>query len=213
MIKGILFDMDGTLIDSEEMHTMSLIDAIKEKMGIEIQKSEIEKYVGLRYIEKLKRIFQDDREDLLEIANLGAEKNGRYLNLVKEIPGVRGMLRKLKKNFKLGLVTASNKNQAEVLLDLVGIKKYFDVILTSEDVKRNKPNPEPYLLASKKLGLNPEECVVVEDSETGLESGKRAGMKCILIKHKYNGGQDFSRADIILEDRNKITPELIKSLG
>ncbi|MEM5793412.1 MAG: HAD family phosphatase [Candidatus Aenigmatarchaeota archaeon] len=213
MIKAVLFDMDGTLIDSEDMHTLSLKEAIKEILGVDIPKEEIEKYVGFPYVEKLKMIFNEDKKEFEKVAQLALEKNKKYIHLVKLPPEVKKILKNLRKKFKIGLVTASTKNQAEPLLEMVDIKKYFDIIVTRDDVKKNKPYPDPYLFAANRLDLKPEECVVVEDSNTGLKSGKSAGMKCIIIKHIYNNDQDFSGADFILEDRNQLTTELIMSLG
>lgn len=93
-----------------------------------------------------------------------------------------------------------------------GLKKYFDIRVNGNDVKKSKPNPDLYLLAAEKLGVKPKECVVIEDSVTGIHAAKNAGMFCIAVPNKYIKNGDFSKADIIVKSLKEIDLDLINSL-
>ena len=119
----------------------------------------------------------------------------------------------MKKHFKIGVVSGSSREQVNAFLKEIGLKKYFDAIISSSDVKNNKPNPDSYLLGAEKLGVKPKECVGIEDSATGLEALKRAGMGAIVVRHKINKSQDLSKADILVNNLGEITIDMVKNLG
>ena len=126
--------------------------------------------------------------------------------------GAEEKIKEMKENFKIALVSGSTRDQIESLLENTGLKKYFDIRVSSDDVKNNKPYPDSYLLSTEKLGVKPNECVVIEDSVTGIEAAKSAGMMCISVLNKYNKNQDSSKADIKVNNIREITLNLIKSL-
>jgi beta-phosphoglucomutase-like phosphatase (HAD superfamily) len=84
------------------------------------------------------------------------------------------------------------------------LSSYIDVIVTREDYKKSKPDPEPYLITAKKLNISPKDCVVIEDSLTGLKSAKSAGMKCIMIPTGLTKKQDFKEADLVVKSAKYI---------
>ena len=92
------------------------------------------------------------------------------------------------------------------------MENIFDVIVTFEDCEKRKPHPESYLITAKKLNLNPDDCIVIEDSPVGIESAKKAGMKCIAVLNKYTKKQDLSKADIIIDSPNKLNIKLLNSI-
>ncbi len=215
MIKAVLFDMDGTIIDSEPLHAKIVQDIIKKEFNIKVTKEEILKYAGIAYKEKLKRILNKRmiEPNLLKLAEIAHQKSLEFSHLLKRIDGSEKTVKKIKENFKIGLVTGSSKKQAKIFLESTDLKKYFKLIITNTDVEKNKPYPDSYLLAIKKLRLVPKECVAIEDSTTGIKAAKSAGMFCIAVKNKYNKNQDFSMADIEVDDIRKITINLIKNLN
>jgi HAD superfamily hydrolase (TIGR01509 family) len=212
-VEAILFDMDGTLINSEPMHTKTIQGVVKERLNEEVSDEKIEKYVGLDYEHKLMKIF-DGKDDInyKELDKIVTEKSLENSHLIEKIPGAEEVIREMKENFKIALVTGSSREQAETFLEIVDFKKYFEVIVTASDVENNKPNPDSYLLGAKKLAVDIENCVVLEDSEPGIRAAKSAGTFCIAIRHDHNKHLNFSKADKIVDGINKIDLELIKSL-
>jgi len=115
--------------------------------------------------------------------------------------------------YKLALASQGHKYNVLAMVEKFDFNKYFDVVLGKQDVNKSKPDPEIFLRAAEKLKVKPEECLVVEDSEKGIIAAKRARMKCIAIPDdwtkKYN---DFSRADLIINDLNELSLDKIQSL-
>jgi len=112
----------------------------------------------------------------------------------------------------LALTTSGGPNSTEKILKKTGLDKIFSVVITNADYVKKKPNPEPYLTTAKKLGLEPSECVVIEDTPVGVESAKAAGMKCIALPNEFTKKQDFSKADLIVDSADKITIKMLNSL-
>ncbi|MBD3155904.1 MAG: HAD-IA family hydrolase [Candidatus Aenigmarchaeota archaeon] len=213
-IKAVIFDMDGTIINSEEMHTKTIQEVVEEEFGVKLSAEEIEKYVGFNYAKKLEKIFGDkyEKSEYQKLRFMIRNKTLKNTGLIKRVENAKEVIEEMKKNFEIALVTASSREQAGKFLEAVDFKKYFDLRIASDDVKETKPSPECYLLALKELGLKPKECLVLEDSEPGIKAAKEAGTYCIGIRHKYNSNQDFSRVDKIVDDIGEVDLELIKSL-
>lgn len=207
-IKAFLFDMDGTLLDSEPFHFQAIKSVLKEELGITISDFELSDYIGLVYSEKLKIIFKKRgiKADCENISDLIVQK---YKFLAKDgiplVSGAEDLLLNLKKRkLKLGLVSATWRNIVEDSLRQAGVLDYFDIVIGGNDVEKRKPDPECYFLAAKKLGLDAKECVVVEDSIHGVEAGKRAGMFTIAVPNGYIEKGDFSKADLIVKSLKDI---------
>ncbi|MFH1510098.1 MAG: HAD family phosphatase, partial [Candidatus Woesearchaeota archaeon] len=112
--------------------------------------------------------------------------------------GARQLIKKLKKNgYKIGLGTSSNKYKVKFVLSKLGMSKTFDTVVTSNDIRKGKPDPEIYLLTAKKLKAS--ECIVFEDAPLGVEAAKRAGMKCVALTTTHKR-RDLKKADRIIRD-------------
>jgi HAD superfamily hydrolase (TIGR01509 family) len=109
-----------------------------------------------------------------------------------------------RKNIILALTTSAGKDGTLLILNKINILNNFKVIVTKEDVQHRKPNPEPYALTAKKLGIDPKYCVAIEDTSLGVESAKGAGMMCIAIPNKYTKDQDFSLADVVVKSAKQL---------
>lgn len=202
-IKAAIFDMDGTLVDSmwiwdkvdKEFLASRGID-YPENLKTEISHLSFEGTV--RYFKEtfgLEETLEDISREFNELAY------NAYRNDVKLKAGAKEYLEKLKANgIKIGLATSNSIPLLEVTLKNNGIYEYFDAITITDEVKRGKNHPDVYLLAAKKLGVNPEACLVFEDILPAIEGAKKAGMKVIAIYDKFS---DFQREDIIkMADRH-----------
>lgn len=123
------------------------------------------------------------------------------------------LLEELKKNnFALAIGTASEKDRALKILEILNVKKYFTVITTADDVPEHKPNPHVYLESAKKIKVRPEKCAVIEDSTPGIEAARRAGMKSIGYITKYNSAKGLKDADLLIKNFSELSVEKIKEL-
>ncbi len=212
MIKGIIFDMDGVLVDSESYYFDAFIRII-EKDGSKVDRDSFKKIVGKSHEDSLAMVgeYYDENfsgEEFLEkFEILYRNENFNFKNLI--FPYVKPLLEKLKNDgYKIGLASSSMKDVILRAVEDCGIKDYFQVISSGEDFFESKPNPEIYLTTARKMGLKPEECVAVEDSFSGIKSGKRAGMKVIARKDtEFDINQE--EADFIIKDM-MLVPNIIK---
>ena len=111
---------------------------------------------------------------------------------------------KLKKKYKMGIVTSSRKEHFDIIHKRSNILKYFDFVITSDDFINSKPNPEPYLIGINSTGYKASSCFAIEDSERGVISAKKAGLFCFAIPNDMTINGNFSKADIILDNLNDI---------
>lgn len=185
--KGAIFDLDGTIIDS--MNVWEEIDRkFLEKRNIQIPKDYIEKINSMSFEEvakyTIKRFKLNESVDSL-IKEWNDMAIYEYSNNIKLKPNVKKYLKKLKeKNIKIGLATSSPKQLYEVVLKNNKIYDYFDTFTSVDDVKRDKNYPDIYLYTAKKLGLNPNECVVFEDILIAINTLKEANFKAIGVYDK-----------------------------
>jgi len=208
MIKAFLFDRDGIILDSEFAHIKAVIETFK-KFGIKIKKSEHKLIVGRHpddYLPELKNKYDFSIEEFWKVENSLYYKYFNKDPIFKEIIKLMGKLKK--QNFKIALTTSSDLKTTKMLLKRIKkLNDYVDVIITRENYKKSKPNPEPYLVTAKKLKVKPSECVVIEDSLPGLKSAKSAGMKCIVIPTNLTKKQNFKEADLVVKSAKDINLE------
>lgn len=209
-IKAALFDMDGLLVDTETLG-IQVAAQIFEKRGIKLNQKERQSFIGTTDEEFYERIIRGRKLDL-RAKDLLEEHNQVYDELLKSklhiFPGAIESVRTLKPHYKLALVSGSNAKQTGIVLKSLGLSGHFDVVVSCEDIEHGKPSPEPYSLAARKLGIQPNECVVIEDSRNGVISAKRAGMKCIAVDRPKQR-QDLSEADRVIRTLNALKAELL----
>jgi beta-phosphoglucomutase len=198
MIKGVLFDMDGVLVDSEPFICKAAMMMFKE-LGLIVQPEDFNPFVGMgenRYIGGVAEKY-GIRVDIEQV-------KARTYSIYGEI--VAGMLEPLagthefiarcrKKGFRLALATSADRVKMEVNLKEIGLENStFDAIVTGLDVVNKKPHPDIYIKAAELIGLSPAECLVVEDAVSGIRAGKAAGAKCLGITSSFDS-KLLSRAD------------------
>ncbi|MBU4246568.1 MAG: HAD family phosphatase [Nanoarchaeota archaeon] len=185
MIRAVIFDLDGTLIDALDGHVLTLNRAFAVKGYPKQKPKEIYKYYGETGEEIIRALLKKPSIDaeVEEIARLKREfykeTNGIYIKL---LPGVAELIRMLhSKKIPLAVASSANRRGIDEALDKTGIAKYFSVIVSSDDVKNSKPNPEIFLKAAKALKIAPKKCLVFEDSLWGVMAAIAAEMKCIAV--------------------------------
>ena len=206
-IKAVIFDFDGVIVDSEELSARA--DEISlAKFGIAMTEEEKKNAMGRR----MEDIYNDllrDRKLQINTATLIGSKDTVYTELIKgnlkTIPNSIELVNFLRDlNVPLALATSSHSVKMKAAMDEVGITGMFDVTVTGEEVTKGKPDPEAFLKAAEKLGVEPGECAVVEDAMYGIEAAKKADMFAIGYLSPNSRGQDLSKADIIVRNLAEI---------
>lgn len=192
MIKGVIFDLDGVLVSTDEMHYQAWKRLAQELHITGFTREDNRRQRGVSRMASLEIVLEKaDRtyseEEKIELAE---RKNGYYLELLEEmdesavLENVKDVLEKLKNRGLLLAVGSASKN-APVILEKTGLMPYFDKISCGLDTTKSKPDPEVFLVAVKKLGLPPEECLVVEDSAAGIEAAAAGGIKSLGVGPFY----------------------------
>lgn len=187
-IKLVVFDMDGVLVDACEWHRSALNEALKEICNYEISLDDhLKEYNGIPTKIKLKKLAAKNiiKEELFDtIENKKQEKTIEIINKNAFIRNEKIELMKFlkSKNINIACYTNSIRKTTELMLNKTGILKYFDLIITNQDVIKPKPDPEGYLLILKKLNIPFKNTIIVEDSPKGLEAANKTG--CIILPVK-----------------------------
>lgn len=197
MIKAVVFDMDGVLVNSEPKYLEQLLGFF-QSYGANADEAFFHTLVGssyeYTYLECIRKMQVDwSIEEFTEKLDKYAEEHSFGYDEVLN-PGVKEILSWLKKEgYKTAIASSSWLYQIENMVNVCGLQEYFDVLLSGEMFEESKPNPEIYLTAAKKLGVDPSECVAVEDSTYGIAAGIAAGMRVIAYADEQFG-IDQSRA-------------------
>ena len=184
MTKAVLWDLDGTLVDSEEFHWLSWRDTMRAE-GIELTYDRFLASFGQRNDRILETWLP--RAEPEHARRIGDEKEAEYRRLVEAhglqpLPGAREWLAALRDaGWKQAIASSAPGANVAVMLRVLGLTSYLDAIVAAEDVTIGKPDPQVFLRAAEKLGALPSHCVVVEDAAAGIEGARRAGMKSIGV--------------------------------
>jgi beta-phosphoglucomutase family hydrolase len=215
-IQAVIFDMDGLMIETEPLHSKSF-EAVLRDYGItpEYDEKGFVHTQGLRGKDNLRNL--KEKYNIDESVDVLLEKkfivHTQLLKKVKPKPGLKKLLQLLKKHsIKAAIGSNANPKNINTVLTNLHLKDYFQVTVTGYDFKKGKPDPGVFLITAKKLGVNPENCLVLEDSETGVLAAHRAGMKVVAVPSTYTKDHDFSRADRVVNSLESVTIELISSV-
>jgi len=210
--RAVLWDMDGTLIDSEEFHWISWRNTMANE-GIAITREDFLSSFGQRNDSIIPRWLgaASTPERIERIANA---KEELYRHLVRRdgiapLPGVAGWLHRLhKEGWLQAIVSAAPRANIEAVLEALWAARLFQGIVSAEDVRQGKPDPEVYLTAASQLGVSPDRCIVVEDAAAGIEGARRAGMRSIGVSHD---GQHLP-ADVVVQSLDLLDSDAFETL-
>ncbi len=218
MQKIIIFDMDGVLLDSEKLY-MDMNQAFFKRLGANISIAEHQTFIGLsatkmwNYI-KEKANLQQSVEELKEQEKELKHVTLKETNLLPTV-GVIDFLELLKReNFTIAIASSGLRKNIDLILQKLAMEKYFELIISGEQVERGKPEPDIFLKVASHYQRPPEDFVVIEDSTNGVLAAKMANMFCIGYFNPTSGGQDLSKADIIIDSfQDKKLFDLIEKIN
>ena len=202
MLRAVLFDMDGVLVDTEELTFMAARQMFEEH-GIAVTQEDFRPYIGTgenSYIGNVARKYNfpvdipRDKKRMYDLFGLLAR--GR----LNALPGVRDFIEACRdKGLKLAVATSADYVKMMINLRETGLaRETFDVLINGQHVTHKKPHPEIYLTTAAALGINPDQCLVVEDAVMGIEAAKAAGMKCLAVTNSFSR-KELSHADWICD--------------
>jgi len=200
MTRAVLWDMDGTLVDSEEFHWLSWRDTMAAE-GIPITRDQFVVTFGQRNDSILPRwLGADAMAD--RIQRVGDAKEELYRRLVREsglapLPGAAEWVRRLQReNWRQAVASSAPRANLDVVLEVIGLRGCFQAVVSAEDVTAGKPDPQVFLTAAARLGASPSQCVVVEDAAAGVEAARRAGMRSIGVSRKSTLAADIAASSL-----------------
>lgn len=181
-MKLIMVDLDGTLFDTREVNFKAYREAIMP-YGFEIDHQYYCDFCnGRHYLDFLPQITTEDREILQNMHQRKKAAYSKYIKYAKVNKQLVELITVCKGDYKIALVTTASQKNTYEILDYFSLTDLFDLILTHEDIKKGKPDPEGYVMAMKKIGASPDECLVFEDSDIGIEAAERSGATVFIVK-------------------------------
>lgn len=213
MITTVIFDLDGLLADTEQLHCRAYQMALQEH-DVQLAAADY----GEHWVRRGKGI--DDwlaRQGLnLDPVRLRARKAEHYQVLLgsslRPMAGATALLARLQGAMRIGLASSSYRDAVDGVLHGLGMASYFETIVSGSEVARVKPAPDIFLKAANRLGAAPAECVVLEDAEKGVLAAQAAGMPCVAVPNGYTRDHDFSQATQICASLNQVSVELLRNL-
>jgi beta-phosphoglucomutase len=216
MIKGVIFDLDGVIVSTDEFHYQAW-QKMADEEGIYFDRHINERLRGVSRMESLEIILEKAEKQYTQDqkTKLATRKNNYYKVLLdtrispKDIlPGVMTILNELKKRGVKIAIGSSSKNSPSILKQ-IGLDTFFDATADGNDIKNSKPDPEVFLIAAQRLGLKPAECLVIEDAEAGISAALAGGMKALAV----GSATSDKRAHFAAKDLSVITIDQILNIS
>lgn len=212
MLKAVIFDFDGVIADTEPVHLRAFQLTLGEDGILLTEEDYYANYLAYDDRTFFKKILQDRERghDETLIMELMVRKSGHYENLVKDnieiLPGVKDFLDDIKGKYRLAIGSGALRGEILDILEFGGIVDCFQVVVSAEDIENCKPAPDVFIEALKRLNesaeqpesILPQECLVIEDSVSGVEAALAAGMKCLAVTNSYSA-EELSRAHLVKE--------------
>jgi len=193
---AFIFDLNGTMINDMEFHSTAWFDILNDELKAGLTCEQVKREMYGKNEEVLVRVFGEGRFTGEEMAAISRKKELTYQQAFRPhlqlIGGLPAFLEKAKAHhIPMGIGSAAIPFNIDFVLDNLGIRHYFGVIVSAEDVRISKPHPETFLRAAERLGVSPDACIVFEDAPKGVEAAQLAGMTCVVLTTMH-GKEDFS---------------------
>lgn len=198
-MKALIFDMNGVIVDDEPIHEQAA-KAVLAQYGVTLSHEDYLRHCFGRTDGDGFHDIQKKYGLVIPLAELLGKQAMMYRRLAQNLPPVEGVCNFIKKahaNFRLAIASGAIREEIDFTLSSFHLTRYFPVIVSAEDVRHGKPDPEPYLLAAERLRILPSQCTVIEDSAAGILAAKKAGMICIGFR-PVRSTQDVHKADKII---------------
>lgn len=182
---GAIWDMDGTLVDTAELHFAAWTEVCRER-GLPFTRADFVATFGWRNPEILRKLFGNQLTDA-DANALAERKEELYREAARRIgieplPGVRELLTGLRhEGIRQAVGSSAPRKNLDLILEVAGLAEFFEALSSMEDTTRGKPDPEVFLIAAQRLGLEPKNCLVLEDAIVGVQAARAGGMKCIAV--------------------------------
>ena len=209
IFEAVIFDMDGVIIDSEPLY-FQIQEELFNDLGFTVSNSEYDTFIGAGMKLMWERLcskhnIQFTVAELIIMNNEVIYNSFNNSDTLQTIDGFISFLTSIKAmGMKTAVASSTSKKIINVILSKLGIIDEFDIIVSSEEVFKGKPEPDIFIEAAKRLNIDPGKCIVIEDSTNGVKAAVKAGMKCIGFSNKNSGDQDLTLANAIVENFTNI---------
>ncbi|HDZ8855339.1 TPA: beta-phosphoglucomutase family hydrolase [Aeromonas dhakensis] len=179
---ALIFDMDGTLVDSMPRH-LDAWEATSAEFGLPFDRAQLNEYGGIP-TRKIVAILAEQHGLTIDVEAFTRRKVALYMEHIQQVsvfPAMWELVRRCYGKVPMGIGTGSPRNQAESILKSTGLDAYIQVVVSADDVVNHKPHPDTFLQVAEQLGANPANCLVFEDTQIGLQAGRAAGMETVLV--------------------------------
>jgi beta-phosphoglucomutase len=215
---AVIWDVDGTLIDTAELHFRAW-EELAKRLGKKFTREDFATTFGRRNPEIIHQVFGPDLSDR-RVAELGEEKEEIYRVAARKgiqlLPGVHSLLESLRQaGWAQAIGSSAPKANLDLILQMTGIERFFDAIISMEDTDRGKPDPQVFLLAADRLEIEPARSVVIEDAVAGIEAARRAGMKSIAVRFVGHHSEESLRkagADIVIDGLEEVCVDQVEAI-
>jgi len=216
MIKAILFDLDGILIETEKETFHFYQEYFKKHYNIIIKDSDFKYKAGRKSKDFFHDILTSGQMEKINIKKITDYKrelfNSQIDKYTKKVAGGGELLEYLQQErYLMALVSQNELRMIDSALRWLKIAKYFGITLSLDDIKNKKPDPEIYLLAAEKLGIKASECIVIEDSSDGIMAAKNGKFTCIALRHDYMPTGTYKNADYIADSLAEVGKIITKT--
>jgi HAD superfamily hydrolase (TIGR01509 family) len=211
-VTAVVFDLDGVLVDSEQLWDRARRELVEERGGV-WREDATRAMMGMSSREWSSYLHDELQVDL-EPAKISAAVVAKLERLYREqlplLPGARAAVLSLAEHWPLGLASSANREVIDLVLELAELEESFAATVSSEEVSRGKPAPDVYFEAARRLGVGPTDCGAVEDSTNGLRAAAAAGMRVIALpNHAFPPAEDALRlADVVIGSLDELRPTL-----
>ncbi|MBN1646768.1 MAG: HAD family hydrolase [Spirochaetales bacterium] len=216
-MKAVIFDMDGVLVNSEPHH-FAIEKEIFASLGFSLDESELKTYVGMSLVKfwtgmKERFSLRQSIEELIENDSRVRISYFEALDHLDPIDGIRELLSGLAAaGIKIALASSSHRAMIDIVLKKLGLGRYFVFIISGHEIEHGKPAPDIFLKSAEAMGLEPVDCLVIEDSRNGVKAANAAGMPCVGFRNPDSGDQDLTTAQLVIDSFSGIDAELLEKV-